>query len=42
VTFLLHCGRVPVRIAREYLHDEESRNCAVLMEWRNPFSEIAR
>ncbi len=37
VTFLLRCGRVPVRIARNYLDDEESRNNAVLMEWRNPF-----
>lgn len=37
VTFLLHCGRVPVRITREYLDDEESCNNAVLMEWRNPF-----
>lgn len=37
VTFLLHCGRVPVRITREYLDDEESGNNAVLMEWCNPF-----
>ncbi|NUM54416.1 MAG: GNAT family N-acetyltransferase [Candidatus Hydrogenedentes bacterium] len=39
VTFLLRCGRVPVRITRDYLHDEESRNHGVLMEWRNPFRQ---
>lgn len=38
VTFLLRCGRVPVRISRDYLHDAESCNNAVLMEWRNPFA----
>ncbi|HRK35669.1 MAG TPA: GNAT family N-acetyltransferase [Candidatus Hydrogenedentes bacterium] len=37
VTFLMRCGRTPVRIAREYLDDVESGNNAVLMEWRNPF-----
>jgi ribosomal protein S18 acetylase RimI-like enzyme len=37
ITFLLRCGRVPVRVAPNYLDDEESRNYAVLMEWRNPF-----
>ena len=37
VTFLLRCGRVPVRITRDYLDDAESNNCATLMEWRNPF-----
>ena len=37
ITFLLRCGRTPVRIAPDYLEDEESRNYALLMEWRNPF-----
>lgn len=37
VTFLLRCGRTPVKVVRGYLEDEESRNCAALMEWRNPF-----
>ena len=37
VTFLMRCGRVPVRVVHDYLDDEESANCAVLMEWRNPF-----
>ncbi len=37
VTFLLRCGRMPVRIVPDYLDDEESANHAVLMEWRNPF-----
>ena len=37
LTFLLRCGRTPAGIAAEYLDDEESRNYAVLMEWRNPF-----
>lgn len=37
LTFLLRCGRMPVGIAREYLEDEQSNNCAAIMEWRNPF-----
>lgn len=37
VSFLLRCGRVPVRIIPNYLDDEESGNNAALMEWRNPF-----
>ncbi|WP_438444823.1 GNAT family N-acetyltransferase [Gorillibacterium sp. sgz5001074] len=37
LTFLLRCGRTPVAVAHGYLEDEESRNNAVLMEWRNPF-----
>lgn len=37
VTFLLRCGRVPIRVVPNYLDDEESGNNAVLMEWRNPF-----
>jgi len=37
ITFLLRCGRLPVRVVPDYLEDEESRNYAALMEWRNPF-----
>ncbi|MBU8712272.1 MULTISPECIES: GNAT family N-acetyltransferase [Brevibacillus] len=37
ITFLMRCGRVPVQIVADYLEDEESRNYAVLMEWKNPF-----
>lgn len=37
VTFLLRCGRTPVKVAANYLDDEESCNYAALMEWRNPF-----
>jgi hypothetical protein len=39
VTFLLRCGRVPIRVVSNYLDDEESGNNAVLMEWSNPFAE---
>jgi len=37
ISFLLRSGRLPVGVARDYLEDEESCNCAVIMEWRNPF-----
>lgn len=37
ISFLLRCGRMPVGIASDYLEDEQSKNHAVLMEWRNPF-----
>ncbi|MCM3764837.1 GNAT family N-acetyltransferase [Neobacillus niacini] len=37
ISFLLRCGRVPMGIAENYLEDEESRNYAALMEWKNPF-----
>jgi ribosomal protein S18 acetylase RimI-like enzyme len=37
ISFLLRCGRVPLGIAENYLEDEESRNYAALMEWKNPF-----
>ncbi|MGN7471164.1 GNAT family N-acetyltransferase [Brevibacillus sp. SAFN-007a] len=37
ITFLMRCGRMPVQIVANYLEDEESRNYAVLMEWKNPF-----
>lgn len=39
LSFLLRCGRVPVGIAENYLEDEESRDYAALMEWRNPFKK---
>ncbi|WP_138751164.1 GNAT family N-acetyltransferase [Paenibacillus sinopodophylli] len=38
ISFLLRCGRMPVGVARHYLDDEESNNCAAIMEWRNPFN----
>ncbi|MDQ8733730.1 GNAT family N-acetyltransferase [Paenibacillus sp. LHD-38] len=37
ITFLLRCGRMPIGIAHGYLEDEQSNNCAAIMEWRNPF-----
>ncbi|RBW67903.1 GNAT family N-acetyltransferase [Bacillus taeanensis] len=37
ITFLLRCGRTPVKAAADYLDDEESCNYAALMEWKNPY-----
>jgi len=37
ITFLLRCGRTPIGVVPDYLEDEESRNYAALMEWKNPF-----
>jgi ribosomal protein S18 acetylase RimI-like enzyme len=37
VTFLLRCGRTPVKVVENYLEDEDSLNHGALMEWRNPF-----
>jgi ribosomal protein S18 acetylase RimI-like enzyme len=37
ITFMLKCGRKPIRVVHNYMDDISSRNCAVLMEWRNPF-----
>jgi ribosomal protein S18 acetylase RimI-like enzyme len=37
ITFLLRCGRTPVKVVANYLEDEESCHYAALMEWRNPF-----
>jgi len=37
ISYMLRCGRMPVKVAADYLEDEESRNYALLMEWRNPF-----
>lgn len=39
ITFLMRAGRVPIDIMHEYLDDEESKNCAALMEWKNPFQK---
>ncbi|WP_312108452.1 GNAT family N-acetyltransferase [Brevibacillus reuszeri] len=37
ISFLMRCGRTPVQAVSNYLEDEESHNCAALMEWKNPF-----
>ncbi len=37
LSFLLRCGRMPVRLVPNYLEDEDSHNYAMLMEWTNPF-----
>jgi ribosomal protein S18 acetylase RimI-like enzyme len=37
ISFMLNNGRSPIGIAYDYLEDEESKNCAALMAWRNPF-----
>ncbi|RBW70816.1 GNAT family N-acetyltransferase [Bacillus taeanensis] len=37
ITFLLRCGRTPVKAAANYLEDQESCNYGALMEWKNPF-----
>jgi hypothetical protein len=37
ITFLLRCGRMPIRVVENYLEDEDSLNYATLMEWKNPF-----
>lgn len=39
LTFLLRCGRTPVKVIPQYLDDEESGNYATLMEWKNPFKK---
>jgi ribosomal protein S18 acetylase RimI-like enzyme len=38
ITFLLRCGRTPVKVIANYLEDEESCHYAALMEWKNPFT----
>lgn len=40
ISFLLHCGRIPLQVVPHYLEDEESHHYGVLMEWRNPFIQI--
>lgn len=37
ISFLMRCGRVPVKVITDYLEDEESLHYATLMEWCNPF-----
>jgi GNAT superfamily N-acetyltransferase len=37
ITFLLRCGRTPVKPVNDYLQDNESLNYGMLMEWVNPF-----
>ncbi|MFC5465735.1 GNAT family N-acetyltransferase [Lederbergia graminis] len=37
ITFMLRCGRTPVKVVENYLDDEESCNYGALMEWKNPF-----
>lgn len=37
ISFLLRCGRTPLGVVKNYLEDEESKNYAALMEWKNPF-----
>jgi ribosomal protein S18 acetylase RimI-like enzyme len=37
ISFLMRCGRTPVKVVANYLEDEESHNYAALMEWKNPF-----
>nr|WP_198511899.1 hypothetical protein [Priestia flexa] len=37
ITFLLRCGRTPLKVIENYLEDEESCNYGTLMEWKNPF-----
>ena len=37
ITFLMRCGRIPVKVVPNYLEDKESCNYGTLMEWKNPF-----
>ncbi|WP_195574076.1 GNAT family N-acetyltransferase [Paenibacillus sp. 1001270B_150601_E10] len=39
ITFLMRCGRTPVRVVEHYLEDEESCHYGALMEWNNPFKK---
>ncbi|SEN43723.1 hypothetical protein SAMN05192533_11350 [Mesobacillus persicus] len=39
ISFLLRCGRTPLGVVTDYLEDEESKNYAALMEWKNPFKQ---
>jgi len=38
ISFLLRCGRTPVKVVAGYLEDEESCHYGTLMEWKNPFA----
>ena len=42
ITFLLRCGRTPVKVVPGCLEDEESCHYGALMEWRNPFGAARR
>lgn len=42
ITFLLRCGRTPVKVVANYLEDEESCHFGTLMEWKNPFKDIEK
>ena len=35
ITFMLRCGRTPVKVVKNYIEDEESCHYGALMEWRN-------
>ncbi|MGG0175133.1 GNAT family N-acetyltransferase [Gottfriedia acidiceleris] len=37
ISFLLRCGRTPIKVVANYLEDDESCNYGTLMEWKNPF-----
>lgn len=39
ISFLMRCGRTPVKPVANYLEDEESLNYGMLMEWKNPFKQ---
>ncbi len=32
----LRAGLLPVQLVHDYITDEESNNCALLLEWPNP------
>lgn len=38
ITFLLRCGRTPLKVVANYLEDEESCHYGTLMQWKNPFN----
>ncbi|CAG9621619.1 GNAT family N-acetyltransferase [Sutcliffiella rhizosphaerae] len=42
ITFLLRCGRMPVKLIENYLEDEDSLNYGTLMEWKNPFKKLEK
>ena len=39
ITFLLQCGRTPLKAVKGYLQDDESCDYGILMEWKNPFQK---
>jgi ribosomal protein S18 acetylase RimI-like enzyme len=39
ITFLLQCGRTPLKAVKGYLEDKESCDYGILMEWKNPFHQ---